>query len=521
MPRGSNSHAFSTRSDDRPGSSKRLVSVVVDPKTGVSEKKTSGKDGKTGTSGKKSACPASDAPHSPQVLCAKPSHVSCAKSGSALHTEPFHADGESAVTCAKTDSVSQHNSSVSAQKICAVRNTETEERVVRKTHDLDIIPSVSQERPNQAGYVSRESRSRSRKLRNRHDSSSDTSPKHVKKRRRRSRSNSRLETLLSTVLGRIHALENASNSGSNLQNLRPQPPSPKPPTSRRAHDISPSPERDIPDEFVYPDSHPDEYNDGGDHSAEKPCDDNSGDSDIVDLLLEGKEAEKRGPPLEKTAICIAKTFFDDEFPSEIIKPLREKYAEPSNCENLSAKTVNTEIYRLMQPYDRTRDFTLKSVQANTAAAAVANLRLVDQLTRFCHQKAIHRDLCKELLKPVSDATKLLAKAYSDLSIVRKSLLSFKIAKPYQSICKKRTFGKSLFSDDLSKEIKSLDDEAKLFKTFGKPKNFPRNEHSDRSKNEYRRGRGQFRSQNRGFRPYHRGRGRGAPYQAAQNTPKSQ
>ena len=145
MPRGSNSHAFSTRSDDRPGSSKRLVSVVVDPKTDVSEKKTSGKDGKTGTSGKKSACPASDAPHSPQVLCAKPSHVSCAKSGSALHTEPFHADGESAVTCAQTDSVSQHNSSVSAQKICAVRKTATEERVVRKTPDLDIFPSVSQQ----------------------------------------------------------------------------------------------------------------------------------------------------------------------------------------------------------------------------------------------------------------------------------------------------------------------------------------------------------------------------------------
>ena len=57
------------------------------------------KDGKTATSGKKSARPASDAPPP-----------------------------------------------VSAQKICAVRKTATEERVVvRKTPDLDIFPSVSQQ----------------------------------------------------------------------------------------------------------------------------------------------------------------------------------------------------------------------------------------------------------------------------------------------------------------------------------------------------------------------------------------
>ena len=217
------------------------------------------------------------------------------------------------------------------------------------------------------------------------------------------------------------------------------------------------------DEVIYSDSNYDNSD------VEDHADKNSADGDFVSLLLEGTDTEKRGPPLKKPGLKMAQAFFDKDFPVESIKPIREKYSEPENCDNLSAKTVNTEMYRLMQSLDRTRDFTLKSIQANTAAAAVANLRLIDSLTSHCQNKALHKDLCTELLTPVSDATKLLAKCYSDLSVMRKSLLSFKVAKPYQSLCKRRTFGKSLFSDDLSKEIKTLDDEAKIFRSFQKSK----------------------------------------------------
>ena len=158
---------------------------------------------------------------------------------------------------------------------------------------------------------------------------------------------------------------------------------------------------------------------------------------------------------------------------------------------------------------------MKSIQSNTAAAAVANLRLVDKLSDLCNRKFLNKDLCKELLKPISDSTKLLAKAYSDLSIVRKSSLSARIAKPFQSLCKKRTFGKSLFSSDLQREIKALEDETKIFKTFGRSDPVSKfwSHNQTRSKNEYRRGRGQFRPQNRG-RGY-RGRGRSHHQYASQ------
>ena len=302
------------------------------------------------------------------------------------------------------------------------------------------------------------------------------------------------------MLDRLANLENANNArcASPVHNTSRQrsvsPSQNKVVKRKKVHDVSPSPSRNDADEFIYSDSNYDNSD------VEDHADKNSADDDFVSLLLEGTDTEKRGPPLKKPGLKMAQAFFDKDFPVESIKPIREKYSEPENCDNLSAKTVNTEMYRLMQSLDRTRDFTLKSIQANTAAAAVANLRLIDSLTSHCQNKALHKDLCTELLTPVSDATKLLAKCYSDLAVMRKSLLSFKVAKPYQSLCKRRTFGKSLFSDDLSKEIKTLDDEAKIFRSFQKSKPPFRGESGEsKPKNEYRRGRGQFRPRYDNFR----------------------
>ena len=489
MSSGRNTHSFSTRGK---AEGRRLVSVVVETKASDKEKEQRSRE--------------KEKPDSQEKTTSK--HVETSdketrRRGPRKSKEKETRD-TSACSTKNPDSGSQNPSSVSKKD----RDVPSTSRhcAGADQNDRDLMAETADKMQDEAANtaLTRRSRSRQRNERKRNRSSSDSSSseRHFKRRTRKNASHSedQLASVLQTILDRVKALES-----DRVRSRSRSPVAPVKKAKKKAHDISPSPRKeDSDDEFVLSEG---EY---FENASETEPNEVENDEDIVDLLLEGKEAEKRGAPLEKTAICMAKTFFDAEVSAETIKPLREKYPEPSNCENLSAKTVNTEIYKLMTPLDRTRDFTLKSVQANTAAAAVANLRLVDKLTDFCHKKSIHRDLCKELLKPVSDATKLMAKAYADLSIARKSLLVAKISRPYQSLCKKRTFGKSLFSEDLSKEIKVLDDEAKIFKTFGKGYSFTRNDKFERPKNESRRGRGQFRPQNRGNRMF-RGRGRGNPY----------
>ena len=250
------------------------------------------------------------------------------------------------------------------------------------------------------------------------------------------------------------------------------------------------------------------------HDSEK-SDHAESDCDFSAILNEGTEGAKKGPALKPDAMHIVSKFFDTELDPAVVKTIKDRYLEPENCSNLSGKAVNVEIYRCLNAGIRKKDFCLKGIQSAVATAAIANLRMIDELTALCRAKQVSRTVADTLITHAADSTKVLAKGYGDISVFRKFVMKPHIQVKYQQLCSKRTFGSSLFGDDLSKEVKTIDEESKIMRNFSRtfPGNNTQRYHpydARAPKNWQPRGRGSFRphsSQWRGRGKSYRGRGK--------------
>ena len=232
-------------------------------------------------------------------------------------------------------------------------------------------------------------------------------------------------------------------------------------------------------------------------------------SDALSVLAEGAEGSVKGPPLGEEPMILVKSFFEKEPETGMFKTIIERYPEPDNAAILSSKNLNSEIYRNINKFTKTRDLKARSIQSGITTACIANLRLVDELTKLHKLGKLKDDKFKSLLQLASDSTKLMAKSSSDLSLFRKSLLRPHVQPKYQMLCGTRTAGPTLFGSDLAKEVKAIDDESKIMRQLNKPQN-AYHQRFDRSgsKNWQARGRGYFRpqyGQNRGKQRQFRGR----------------
>ena len=283
------------------------------------------------------------------------------------------------------------------------------------------------------------------------------------------------------------------------------------------------------DEFEY-DGQDDDYDNfsiklsesQNDHLEEGECDDIS---QLESILTEGANTTEKGKPLAKETLKLVEHFFDKDPSMQTISAIRDRYPEPENCSNLSAKTVNPEVARGLPKHVKKRDFCLNGIQNSIATSAIANLRAIEELTKLHKEHRIKGEEANNLLKPISDSTKILSRAFADISIFRKVSMRSNVLPKYQQLCTKRTYGNLLFGEDFSKEIKHIDDESKIMRNIGRGHGFyPAFQgYDDRQpKNYYARGRGQFRPQFRGRRPF-RGRGRSParpPFRGAHTAPNS-
>ena len=277
--------------------------------------------------------------------------------------------------------------------------------------------------------------------------------------------------------------------------------------------------------FIDPD---DEQNESGNDLPPEVS--NKEPDDILSILNEGSEGRQKGPPLGCDSMNIVSGFFDKEPDSKVIKTIKDRYLIPENCENLSGKEVNVEIYRGLNSHIRKKDFCLKGIQNAVSTAAIANLRLIDDVSRLYKEHNINHAARNKLLQLSCDAAKVLAKGYADISVFRKFVMRPHIQQKYQQLCTKRTYGPSLFGTDLAKEVKTIDEESKIMRHLGRPQHsqsfnsqhryHPYQSDARFSKNGAQRGRGAFRPQYRHYqqRRMMRGRGRSAP---AQNQSASQ
>ena len=243
------------------------------------------------------------------------------------------------------------------------------------------------------------------------------------------------------------------------------------------------------------------------------------ENDFTEVLLEGTELTRKGKPLNKDAMKIVEHFFDKEYDPKMLKPIRERHLEPENCSNVSAKTLNPEVNRGLMPWQRKRDSNLSNIEHSVATSATASLRLIDSISELSRRNGIKKEEAVQLLILACDASKLSAKALGDIALLRKSFLKSHVEQKYQPLCDKRTFGSSLFGDDFSKEVKSINEESRIMRSVkrgnGRFENRPPSAFNqsgfNQPKNWYARGRAHGRPPFRGQRPFRaRGRSSGPP-----------
>ena len=233
--------------------------------------------------------------------------------------------------------------------------------------------------------------------------------------------------------------------------------------------------------------------------------------DFMKILTEGTDCTKKGKSLKSDTMPLVENFFNKEPNAEIIKTIKDRYPEPENCDVLSGKDVNLEIYRGLNQFVKKRDHALKSIQAAVSTASIANLRLIEETLQLVKTNKLSRQSANTIVKLASDSTKVLAKGHSDISLFRKFLMRQQMEPKYQQLCMRKTYDKLLFGKDLPKDIKDIDEESKIIKSIVRTNRYPRNNFQSYATAT------QSRPAGRGFlaRPYrggrrgqNRGRGRG-------------
>ena len=137
-------------------------------------------------------------------------------------------------------------------------------------------------------------------------------------------------------------------------------------------------------------------------------------------------------------------WFAQDADSDYIKSLRDLFVEPENTEHISSKNMNSEIYRNLNESVRTHGFILKATQCNITAAG--SCRMIDVLLDDNKDK-LPKELALSLAQQVSSNTSLLAKASSDISMVRKQCVKPYLDPKYGILCAQRCYSKNLFGND--------------------------------------------------------------------------
>lgn len=147
----------------------------------------------------------------------------------------------------------------------------------------------------------------------------------------------------------------------------------------------------------------------------------------------------------------------------------EKYITPDNCEALSVPKVNLTIWENLKSTTRAKDARLQKVQKALIRGITAFARSVDGT---------------QLSDTQQDALALLSSANYELNCVRKELIRPEINPKYAHLCKASTqTSKLLFGDDLSKQVKELQEEQKA--AVGVVRTGPKFQYRSRDRGAYR------------------------------------
>lgn len=167
--------------------------------------------------------------------------------------------------------------------------------------------------------------------------------------------------------------------------------------------------------------------------------------DDIPWQLPKLKAPKKGEAISASLASLINTACSSQCD---VEGILNTYKLPSNCENLSAPLVNSEIWSEINRKAQTYDKSFQDIQTLIGMGMIPIIKLVSLLKS---------KMSEEAQKLVSDSMVLLGQAQFNLSVRRRYMIRPFIKKRYASLCNIATpVTSKLFGDDLNKEIKKCD-----------------------------------------------------------------
>ncbi|XP_069110096.1 uncharacterized protein [Argopecten irradians] len=220
----------------------------------------------------------------------------------------------------------------------------------------------------------------------------------------------------------------------------------------------------------YEDEGSSEPEDGFNEILDEIDDCNEDKSDVEDLLKDMEEIynseEACGPNINDKLASSCNGAFRTMIGTHRLNDTKAKYNRPANCPNLTTPKVNIEVWTEAKSFAKTRDKSLQKVQAMMAKATIPVLEVTDNLITASKGGNTGRSV-KDNVAKLTDAIKMQAWAFTELSQIRKDNFKHSLDKRYQKLCMPgNAVTTELFGDDLPKKIKDIHDSRTLSKKVG-------------------------------------------------------
>ncbi len=159
-----------------------------------------------------------------------------------------------------------------------------------------------------------------------------------------------------------------------------------------------------------------------------------------------------GPALNVDVTSSIERLYQSDSGKKMLEKLKEKHQVPENCKFLGVPKVNAEIWPLLPPKTRQRDFSSQQGHQFITLAAVSVAKIAETL--FTTKLNINKELREHLLTITMEASSALSGAADDFNRKRKQDIKPVLNTDYSSICSSaKTAAGLLFGDNFSEQLK--------------------------------------------------------------------
>lgn len=154
-----------------------------------------------------------------------------------------------------------------------------------------------------------------------------------------------------------------------------------------------------------------------------------------------------------------------------LKELANKHFRPKNLENLVVPRVNQEVWAKLRQDTRNQDLRMQKTHELITKALIPVLKGVEMLLAFKDNKGKLQPL--QLLNWTSDTLQLLMTLFTEFSFRRREIIKPELSFAFKQLCSTQNpVTNNLFGDDLTKQIREIDDAQKLgYKVAAAKKSF--------------------------------------------------